>query len=132
MEDLNELKFSLTLNEYHSFHLSLESKMSFVFQLFYDSFNGDESMNNQSLNRLITVSSELMMIDDPLVVDNVADEKERLELKQRLTNERNVLRQSLEQLRDIGTKNKVSNFDTFDTRTGALKTIFGIKDEEQK
>jgi len=132
MDDLNELKFSLTMNEYHTFHISFESKLSFIFQLLYNSFNDNESMNNQNLNRLITVSAELMVIDDPLVVNNVSDEKQRLELRTKLTNEQNILRQSLEQLRDIGTKRAVSNFDTFDTRTKALKTIFDIKDENVK
>lgn len=128
MEDItNNLHFNLTIQDYHTFHMSVESKLSFIFQIFADSFNNDESINNLNLNRLIVVSTELMLIDDPLIVDNITDDKERLELKQKLTNEQNILRQSLEQLRDVGTKNnnnQVSTFDAFDIRTNALKTLF--------
>lgn len=127
MEDINELKFSLTLKNYHEFHLEVESKVCFIFQLFNKCFDSCDPMDNLTLNRLITVSSELMLIDDPLIVNNVSDEKQRLEIKQRLTNERDVLRSTLEQLKQIGTKKAVSNFDVYDEKMNALKIIFNIK-----
>ena len=127
MEDIKELLFNLTLKDYHEFHLEVESKICFVFQLFNKCFDSCDPMDNLNLNRLITVSSELMLIDDPLIVNNVSDEKQRLEIKQRLTNERDVLRSTLEQLKQIGTKKAVSNFDIYDEKMNALKIIFNIK-----
>ena len=128
MEGIKNLKFNMTYHEFMEFQMKFESQTQFVLKVLFDSFTGDERMNNQNLNRYIVVSAELLMLDDAMIVE-YTDEKERDELRTRLTNEAQILRSTIEaldenkgdvNLRKGGENNK---FERFDAKLTLLSNI---------
>ena len=129
MNDLKGLTYHMTYNDFMSYQMNFENHCGFYFKVLFDTFDKEERLNNHNLNRYIVCNAELLLLEDPVIVE-YADEKERLELKERLTNEAQILRTTIESLdankedKENLRKGAVNNkFEKFDAKLSLLKDI---------
>ena len=128
MDDIRELTLNIKYQDVHSLSMDLEPKFMFVYKTIFDSFDRLEVESNPNLSRYVMISAELFSLND-VSFNKYFKEDEVKSLVSSLVEEQQILRNSLNNLRDINTKNKVSSFDTFDTRISALKTLFNINEK---
>ena len=130
MDELrNELTITIRYCDIMKLMTDIEPRFNFIFQSLYSSFDKKEALNNHNLNRYIVLSAQLLFLqyDDFL---QYTDEKEVSALVDKLENERNVLRNTIEELNELknndGESKRGNNdnlFDKFDRRYELLSNV---------
>ena len=92
--DIRELPLTFKFKYAGDIHTIILTHHSFRWQRIYDSLNVEDIEFYPKIHRLITIYSELLTLDEPLIVDH-ASRNNIEDLKHRLLNEAQELRKNV-------------------------------------
>jgi len=97
MNDIKDLTLSIKLGDIHQFMIKYEQQSAFIYKTIFNTFDEQDAINNDTINRIITLSAEIISLN--MFKDYVNSDE--------LETKRKTLNDELEQMNEL--KNKSEN-----------------------